>query len=205
MAYAQSLEEIKADLEIKIQEDKHLEDVILNFNHPNVLNNHDDIDFLHMMYDPKPNTVKVFVKLNEQEHSFYGHFEKAVLLPALIEKVEKGHIITEDLFTIIKYPKSKNIATYVKNIEHVIGKSAKRHLLPMKPLRISDFKTPTLINKGKKVTLIFKKNKLVIESLGIALEDGGASDVIKLKNIDSGKVIIGRVVSSELVEVGGAL
>jgi flagella basal body P-ring formation protein FlgA len=71
-----------------------------------------------------------------------------------------------------------------------------------KPILFSDVISPLLIKKNDKVNIHYHKNGISIETIGIALEDAGAGDMVKVKNIDSNKVVVAKVKSAGVVEVG---
>ena len=85
----------------------------------------------------------------------------------------------------------------------LIGKVARRTLLPGLPIAAGAVGEPRLIVDGQKVRVIFEQDGLVIETYAAALQAGGTGDVISVRNIDSGTTISGVVQSDGTVRVGG--
>jgi hypothetical protein len=50
------------------------------------------------------------------------------------------------------------------------------------------------ITPGKKVTLIYKNNGLEVKTIAEAIEYGKIGDTIKLRNLDSQKIIYGKII-----------
>jgi flagellar basal body P-ring formation protein FlgA len=73
------------------------------------------------------------------------------------------------------------------------GRVARRTLLPGQPVQINAIRDPYLVNQGKSSLVVFQNAELTITTQAVALDNGGAGDVVKLRNPDSGLVIQGTV------------
>lgn len=205
VGFAYSFAELQEKVEAGLEHDYQLDNIIVKITPPSLLKNSLDIHLKEVYREPNSNKVKIIFTSEGLEYSAEGIIIEAVNLPILRHKVSKGEIITQDMLEELKYPKDKFSNFMIKDENNITGKSAKRTLQPNKPIKFSDLMSPVVINKGQKVTLQFNKNSLIIETLGVALEPGGLGDTIKLKNIDSGKIVIGRVKDHEMVEVRGKM
>ncbi len=87
--------------------------------------------------------------------------------------------------------------------EELVGKVARRTLLPGRPIPINALRNPYLVVQGRPVLVVFEAGGLVITGYAVALQSGGQGDVISLRNIDSGAVIKGTVQPEATVRVGG--
>ncbi len=65
--------------------------------------------------------------------------------------------------------------------------------------------TKHTIEKNQKVKIVYINKNIKIELLGISLENGKEGDYIKVKNISTGKEIIGKVISGDTVLIEGEL
>lgn len=204
-AFAHTITEIKEMVEEELEREKFIDHIIVRLNAGSNLKNAKDIELLATEYALNSNKVKLLVTSNGHEYSLEGISTEAIIIPTLTRKVNKGELLNEDMFGEIKYPKDKLSGLIIQDAKEIIGKSAKKTLQPNKPIKPSELMSPTIINKGQKVTLQFNKTALIIETLGVALEAGGLDDIIKLKNIDSGKLVIGRIKNAQVVEVGGQI
>jgi flagella basal body P-ring formation protein FlgA len=79
--------------------------------------------------------------------------------------------------------------------EALVGKVAKRTLLPGQPIPVSAIRDPYLVTQGKTAMVVFEWGGLVITTNALALQNGGVGDVVSLRNLDSGAVIRGTVAS----------
>lgn len=82
---------------------------------------------------------------------------------------------------------------YAKIIAEVDGLVTKKTLLPGRIIPVSALREAYLIERGKKVPLVFSNNKMIITAQGIALQNGGLGEVIKARNLDSGIIVSGVI------------
>lgn len=126
-------------------------------------------------------------------------------LPFIVTKVPviAGEIISsEKLEEKFFYIKPAAASRYVLNISQIEGKVSKRTLLPGKAIPLSALGEPTVVFRGKTTKMIFKSGDLTITALGRPLDDGGTGEWIKIRNIDSGRLVSGVVLADGSVQVG---
>ncbi len=75
----------------------------------------------------------------------------------------------------------------------IVGKVARRTLLPGKLIARNAVGQPELVSKGAIVPAVYKVGALTITASVLALQAGSLDDLIQARNIDSGKVIVGLV------------
>jgi flagella basal body P-ring formation protein FlgA len=85
----------------------------------------------------------------------------------------------------------------------VIGKMARRTLLPGTAIPLAGIDVPRLVVNGAQVTLVYIDGGLSISAVGMALQDGAAGDAVKVRNDDSGVTITGVVQPDGAVRVSG--
>jgi len=120
-----------------------------------------------------------------------------------IKTIYPGQVIVatsvgEKLF----YIKREAAPLYVSKIEQILGKVARRTLVAGKPIVLSSIVEPVKIERGQSVQMIFSSGALTISSIGVALQAAGIGDVIRLRNVDSGVIVSGRVHEDGHVEIG---
>lgn len=93
-------------------------------------------------------------------------------------------------------------AFYMRSREALIGKVARRTLLPGQPIPTIAVDTPRLVTVGAQVKIVFEEGGLHIVAYGIAQQAGGVGDVIRVRNQDSGLLISGRVQNDGSIRVG---
>jgi flagella basal body P-ring formation protein FlgA len=84
----------------------------------------------------------------------------------------------------------------------LVGKVARRTLLPGRPVPVNAIREPYLVNQGKLALVLFENGGLTITTQAVALQNGGAGDVVTLRNPDSGLVIRGTVENDGTVRLG---
>lgn len=114
--------------------------------------------------------------------------------------IERGEIIGEADIGSIDAPAIS--ARGLVTDEHALsGKMARRALTANKPIRAADLETPTLVKKGAIVTLTYNVAGIRMTHQGIAMHNGGAGDVVSVKNIKSDRTLKGVVSDRNLVSI----
>ncbi len=80
---------------------------------------------------------------------------------------------------------------------------ATRSLRRGQPLTQQMIRPPLMIRRKERVRMFFRQAGLELSALGIAQEDGRRGQRIRLRNLKSGKMIMGRVTRPGHVRVGG--
>ncbi|HAA83692.1 MAG TPA: flagella basal body P-ring formation protein FlgA [Thermodesulfobacterium commune] len=68
-------------------------------------------------------------------------------------------------------------------------------------LRKSFLNEPLLVKRGQEVLIIGKGRGFLVKTKGKALQDGRKGEVIKVRNLTSNKEVLGRVISTNEIEV----
>ncbi|MDI3279767.1 MAG: flagellar basal body P-ring formation chaperone FlgA [Bacillota bacterium] len=85
--------------------------------------------------------------------------------------------------------------------EDLLGQRLVRSVRAGEVLRLSAVEPVPVVEKGTEVVLTVRQRGVVVTAVGRALEDGGQGQVIRVQNVDSGKILQGRVVGPREVEV----
>jgi flagella basal body P-ring formation protein FlgA len=94
-------------------------------------------------------------------------------------------------------------ATVLEAREALIGKVARRTLLPGQPIPVNGIRDPYLVTQGKSAVVVFEAGGLTITTNAMALQNGGIGDLVALRNIDSGTIIKGTVAPDGTVRLAG--
>ena len=127
----------------------------------------------------KVNKLKSKTK-NKQTSNFY----------ALKNFKEKGSIIKEKDLIIIKRKNSQR-NLFISDKTDIVGKKLKKSVNSNQLLKRSNLEKDWLIKKNSQVTIVNNKSFVTIKEDGLAMNDANYMDMIKVKNIKSGKVIVG--------------
>lgn len=83
----------------------------------------------------------------------------------------------------------------------VVGKVARRTLLPGQPIPVNAIRTPDAVQAGKIYRIVFRDGGLVISGNAVALTPGAVGDMVSLRNPDSGSVVRGIVSDDGTVRI----
>jgi len=73
-------------------------------------------------------------------------------------------------------------------------------ILPLEPVRMAPL-NEILVKNRQRVSLVVKKGTLSISTVGEAQQDGKLGDTIKVLNIDSKKIVSGRISAMNTIEI----
>lgn len=84
----------------------------------------------------------------------------------------------------------------------LVGKVARRTLLPGQAVPLLAVRPPDLVQAGKPVVLVFAAGQLTISGSGIAMQAGARGTSISVQNLDSNTIVRGVVAADGSVWVG---
>ena len=145
-----------------------------------------DISIAYVSYNER--SGRFVIRLKDQQMSVSGVARSIETFPTLTRAIARGDIIQEADVIFVEAANA-HAELFIRDAEDLIGKEARRPLRAQYPLRASDVATPVLIKKGALVTLLYDIEGLRLSHQGIALSDGGAGDVINLRNVQSDRVL----------------
>lgn len=120
---------------------------------------------------------------------------KAIIYP--------GDIIADDMLEDKPFPMSeRNAATQFFSREGLVGKVARRTLLPGEMITLASVDNPRLVKVGGNVRIIYADQGLQISATGVAQQAGALGEIIRVRNQDSGLFVSGRVQADGSVLVG---
>jgi flagella basal body P-ring formation protein FlgA len=91
----------------------------------------------------------------------------------------------------------------VDSRDAIVGKVARRTLLPGHPVPTNAIAERKLVALGAKVRIVFEDAGLSIVAFGTALQAGSVGAVIQVRNLDSGVMVSGTVAADGSVRVSG--
>jgi flagella basal body P-ring formation protein FlgA len=114
-----------------------------------------------------------------------------------------GDIIHNDMLSDLPADTARGVGPFAETRSAVVGKMARRTLLPGGAIPLSALDFPRLVVNGAVVSLVYIEGGLSISAVGMALQDGAAGDFVKVRNDDSGVTVIGVVQPDGAVRVSG--
>ncbi|RLB12732.1 MAG: flagella basal body P-ring formation protein FlgA [Deltaproteobacteria bacterium] len=149
-------------------------------------------------------SVPIIFKVNGRIVSRTWVMAKTSLItPVIISAcpIRRGEMITRDKIRIIKRDVSRLLAGIFFNKEAVIGKRARINIGADKVIYKNMVEIPPVIRRGQRVTIVAESESLKITAPGKAKQDGRLGDIIKVENLLSKKVIVGKVVDNQTIKV----
>ena len=122
-------------------------------------------------------------------------------IPVVKRSLDRGMLISPGDIEIVRMNLSKEPADVLAQAGEVVGRRVKGRLDAGDAIRRSEVDIPPVIQKGKKVALVFRLGGLEASASGVAMEDGFSDGSIKVRNDSSKKIVTGKVVSADEVEV----
>ena len=113
--------------------------------------------------------------------------------------VKRGEILSNDEIRVETVQTERPSKNAITNIDHALGYEAARNLSAGKILIPNFIKRPALGNRGDKILIMAQKGGMTITTPGILKEDGYENAMVRVLNIESKKVIYGRLVDSNTV------
>jgi len=128
----------------------------------------------------------------------------ALEVPVPTITIYPGDVIGDNLLIDKSFPAQagENWPVY-KSRDSLIGKVARRTLLPGKPIPLNSTRDVEMVRQGRPVTIVFQSGGLTITGQAMPLQSGGIGDVLSLRSVDSGAMIKGIVQADGTVRVSG--
>jgi len=132
-----------------------------------------------------------------------GHAAGGVSLPVPTITIYPGETIKDTVLAEREFPRSAGDMAVVRDVGALVGKVARRTLLPGRLVPLNAVEEARLVLRGETTRIVFEAEGLVISTLVTPLESGGAGDRVRARNLDSGLVVVGVVQDDGSLRVGG--
>lgn len=123
----------------------------------------------------------------------------SVLLPS--RRVSAGEIITSEDVSRSTMPVSSMSSNMLRSDRDIIGKEARRTLMPGRPISENSLIEPRIILRGDEITINYADSDLNLSVPGRALEDGAINQRLRVVNLQSSKTITAHVAAPGVVIV----
>jgi len=127
--------------------------------------------------------------------------QEVVLIPSRV--IYPGETVTADVLKEVTLKPGRQAPEAVAvTLAELEGKVAKRTLLTGRYIPLSSLRDAWLVEQGAAVEVVFVSGALTISASAVTLEPGSAGDLVKVRNIDSGKILSGTVMADGSIRVG---
>ena len=132
-----------------------------------------------------------------------GASAAGLTLPVPTTTIYPGDIIDDGMITELSVqPSQLGRLVVVPERADLVGKVARRTLLPGRPVPVIAVAVPDLIPRGAPVEIVFQEGGLTILAQATSLEAGSVGDLIRVRNLDSGLIISAKIQADGTVRVG---
>ncbi|WP_407942687.1 flagellar basal body P-ring formation chaperone FlgA [Methylobacterium ajmalii] len=127
-----------------------------------------------------------------------------MLLPVPTVTIYPGDTIKETMLRLQSYPTTYRARAAVIDAPlAIVGRTARRMLLPGEPVPVNAVDDPRLVSRGTPTQMVFEENGLVITAVGQPLQNGGLGETIRVRNTDTNRIVLGTVMADGRIKIGG--
>jgi len=130
-----------------------------------------------------------------------GRLQRLIEVPVLTRRIRRGAIIRARDVVLHKLDRARVASATVLDRTNVVGLAARRTLRRGEPLNSGDLRAPVLVRRGALVTMEIQTSQMRLTARGKALESGSRGDTVRIRNIQSKRVIEGTVVGADRVRI----
>ena len=146
--------------------------------------------------------VDVVIKgVSQGRISVSGYVDMHDIVVCSTRTLSRGEILKAGDLCLKRLNISKIPDDYLTQMETIPGMRLKQNLVSGGYFRSNMLEKPPLIKRGDNVTLVAFKGNMRIVATGIADQDGGLGDRILVNNINSKRLVSGRVSGPKTVDV----
>jgi flagella basal body P-ring formation protein FlgA len=123
-------------------------------------------------------------------------------LPVPAVTIHPGEVIKDEMVTERGFaPNLLGVAQFIDARPALVGRMARRTLLPGQPIPTNAVEEPWTIARGTIVKVIVEDSGLSIVTYGSALQSGATGAIIQVRNTDTGVIIRGTVQPDGTIKV----
>ena len=116
-------------------------------------------------------------------------------------RLKRGDLISSNEATLEERDIGALNPSIIKDINLVLGKEAKTFIPNENPIYEWMIRERPFVRKNEKIKITAGSNNVLVAAVGLSLEDGSMGAEIKVKNLGSGKELIGMVTGTGEVMV----
>ncbi|MGY4497560.1 flagella basal body P-ring formation protein FlgA [Bradyrhizobium sp. GM24.11] len=111
-------------------------------------------------------------------------------LPVPAVAIRAGELIKDDMITERTFaPNVLGVAMFIEGRQVLVGRMARRALLPGQPIPTNSVEDPWTIARGAMVKVVVEDSGLSIATYGSAMQSGAPGSLITVRNTDTGVMI----------------
>jgi len=128
---------------------------------------------------------------------------QSIILPVPAVTIYPGDTIKESMLKERSFLSTfRSRAAVIETPVQLIGKVARRTLLPGEAIPTNAVDDAQLVTRGSTTQIIFQEDGLTISAIGSPLQSGSLGEQIRVRNVDTGRIILGVVQADGTVRIG---
>ncbi len=150
-------------------------------------------------------SFRIGLFINGQFHktiNVVGEVKAQARVTTPVRWMKPKEIVRKDDVTVMTVNVPSLAHDFILKQDEVIGKQVLRSLSPRQPIRKIMVEDPPLVHKGDRVMIEVRQGGLLVQAIGLAKAEGKSGDTILVQNKNSGREVMGTILSAGLVEVG---
>lgn len=141
---------------------------------------------------PGPKPWRLYVPVRVTRH---------VVVLIATRPLPRGVALTRDAIRQERRDAARLPQAWYKNPKQLLGLETRRAIRAGEVFTPELLASPRLIRRGQQLILFAAAGAMSVTMKGEALEDGAEGDVIRVRNLSSNRIVQGRVVGSDKVQV----
>ncbi len=144
-----------------------------------------------------------FKVVTEQGDRLWASARIEVMVDALVaaRSIGRHQVISNADLSVARMPLSRSGQGTLSEPYLAVGKRATQRINRGRAITGRMVESPPVIRRGDKVTLMIRRPGLTVTAVGEAREDGGKGRAIQVMNLGSRRMVQGRVLDANTVEV----
>lgn len=130
-----------------------------------------------------------------------GRVEVYKNMPCAARDMRRGEIVKESDIALARMPLSRMSNRLPDSPENIAGMALKHSVRAGQLLTRKIVAPPVVIKRGERVTILAQSPAITIRVPGKAIQPGAAGDFIRVKNLQSRREIVAKVINSRTVKV----
>lgn len=127
-----------------------------------------------------------------------------IILPVPAMTIYPGDTIKESMLKERSFLSTfRTRGAVIESPVQLIGKVARRTLLPGEAIPANAVDDAQLVTRGVTTQIIFQEEGLTISAMGAPLQSGSLGEQIRVRNVDTGRIILGVVQADGTIRIGG--
>lgn len=152
-------------------------------------------------YQERSGRFSAVLAAGTRKFSVAGSAYKMIQVPTLAQRAYADDVIGKrDIIWKTKRLNRLDPRTVLKESK-LLGMSPRRPIVAGRAVLTTEIQPPTLVRRGKGVTIYLKTKTMQLTAKGKSLENGSNGDIVRVQNTDSGKTIEAQVTGPERVTV----